>query len=196
MVRKLTGLPGATGRGEPRINTVQTFVQTGEPMLIFARSLHAIFLCKMMQFSANSARLLKQLVHSGCERDEPGDGPSSIGLATENVHALFRRRVLDTILLRREGPRHPDNRDITQHENLVNIRIVVVELNVGPGQHRGEVCAHRFSRALHYLRDRVDKIWREEVANPSGILGVEIGRPALEALHDSRLIGGNIGVGR
>jgi hypothetical protein len=36
---------------------------------------------------------------------------------------------------------------------------------------------------------RVNKIWREEIANVCEVLGVESGRPALQALHYIRLIG-------
>ena len=152
------------------------------------------------QVTAGSAALValelgKQLVRAGRERDEPGNGPPAVGLTTEYVHALFRSLVLGAIHLCRKGSGQSDDHDIANDDNLVNVAIVVVELDVGSGQHLCEVRADRLSRALHYLRDRVDKIWREEVANPGRVLSVEIGRPALEALHDRRLIGGWISVG-
>jgi hypothetical protein len=131
-------------------------------------------------------KLRKQLVRAGRERDEPGNRPSAVRLPTEYIHALFRSFVLGAIHLCRKGPGQSDNRDIANDHNLVNVGIVVVKLDVGPGQHLREICANRLSRALHYLRDRLDKIWREEVTDSGRIFSVEIGCPVLEALQDFR----------
>ena len=104
------------------------------------------------QVTAGSAALValelgKQLVRAGRERDEPGNGPPAVGLTTEYVHALFRSLVLGAIHLCRKGPGQSNDRDIANDDNLVNVGIVVVELDVGPGQHLCEVCANRLSRA-------------------------------------------------
>jgi hypothetical protein len=53
------------------------------------------------------------------------------------------------------------------HESLpLHVRIVIVEPDVGPGQHLGEVRAQHLSRAMCDFRDRVDQIRREDVATP------------------------------
>jgi hypothetical protein len=128
--------------------------------------------------------------------NEPGNRPSSIRLATEYVHALFRRPILDAVNLRRKRPGQADDRDIAHHNDVVDVGSVVVERDVGPGQHGGKVRAQRLPRALHDLRDRVDEIRREEVANAACVSRIEIGRPALEALPDRPLIGGGVGMRR
>jgi hypothetical protein len=132
--------------------------------------------------------LPKQLIRASRESDEPCDGPSAVWLTLENVHALFLRRVLGAVHFRRQCPRQPYYRDIASHNYFVHVRIVIVELDVGPGQHLGEVCAQHPSRAMYDFWDRVYQIRRKEVANPCRVLCVERGRPALKAVHDSRLV--------
>src|SRR4030095_11362258 len=74
--------------------------------------------------------LPKHPFRAGREGDEPGNGPSSIRLATEYVHALFRRPIPDAVHFRRKGPGQPDDRDITHHNDVVDVRLVVVERDV------------------------------------------------------------------
>src|SRR5882757_7128782 len=75
------------------------------------------------------ASLGKQLVRTGRECDEPGNGPPAVGLTTEYIHALFRSLVLGAIHLCRKRPGQSDDRNIANDDDLVNVGIVVVELD-------------------------------------------------------------------
>src|SRR4029450_8431344 len=76
--------------------------------------------------------LLQELVWPRREGDEAGDRPSSVGLATENIDTLLGRRVLGVMGLPGEPPSQTDNRQISFHDDLVNIGIGVVKLQIGP----------------------------------------------------------------
>ena len=85
----------------------------------------------------------KQFIRASRERDEPDNGPPAVGLTTEYIYSLFRSLVLGAIHLCRKGPGQSNDRDIANDDNLMNVGIVVVELDVGPGQHLCEQIVSR-----------------------------------------------------
>ena len=94
---------------------------------------------------------------------------------------VVNTKILLAILAGGQGPDRPHDGDVSGDDDLADFGVVVVELQVRSRQQSSEVRTEGVAGAVDGAWDDGDQIRREQVADAGGVVGIERGRPMLEA---------------